>query len=91
MEFVLRRSLQNDQTKLPGLHPEHKTKMTDQPTAERILKAFADISLTIIKTAAGEDILRRLTSLSRLQEDILQRLGLGATLYAQLEIQAMGT
>jgi len=91
MEFVLRRSLQIDQTKLPGLHPEHKTKMTDQPTAERILKAFADISLTIIKTAAGEDILRRLTSLSRLQEDILQRLGLGATLYAQLEIQAMGS
>ena len=91
MEFVLRRVLQTDQTKLPGLHPEHKTKMTDQPTAERILQAFADISLTIIKTAAGEDILRRLTSLSRLQEDILQRLGLGATLYAQLEIQAMGT
>src|SRR5438128_7823166 len=24
MEFVLRRSLQTDQTKLPGLHPEHK-------------------------------------------------------------------
>ena len=91
MEFVLRRSLQTDQTKLPGLHPERKTKMTDQPTAERILKAFADISLTIIKTAAGEDILSRLTSLSRLQEDILQTLGLGATLYAQLEIQAMGT
>jgi transposase len=91
MEFVLRRSLQTDQSTLPGLHPEHKTKMTDQPTAERILKAFADISLTIIKTAAGEDILRRLTSLSRLQEDILQRLGLGTTLYAPLEIQAMGT
>jgi hypothetical protein len=54
--------------------------MTDTPTAERILKAFSDISLTIIKTAAGEDILRRLTPLSGLQEEILQRLGLGATL-----------
>jgi len=64
--------------------------MTAKPTAERILKAFSDISLTIIKNAAGEDILRRLTPLSGLQEDILQRLGLGATLYAQLEIQAMG-
>src|SRR5438552_407073 len=90
MEFVLRRSLQTDQTKLPGLHPEHKTKMTDKPTAERILKAFADVSLTIIKTAAGEEILRRLTPLSGLQEDILQRLGLGASLYGQLEIQEMG-
>ncbi len=89
MEFVLRRSLQTDQTKLPGLHPEHKTKMTDKPTAERILKAFADVSLTIIKHAAGEEILRRLTPLSGLQEDILQRLGLGASLYGQHEIQEM--
>src|SRR2546427_6608614 len=86
MEFVLRRSLQTDQTKLPGLHPENKHKMTDKPTAERILKAFADVSLTIIKNAVGEEILRRLTSLSGLQEDILQRLGLDASLYGQLEI-----
>ena len=63
--------------------------MTDTPTAERILKACAAIALTIIKNAAGEDILRRLTPLSGLQEDILQRLGLGAALYSQLEIQAM--
>ena len=90
MEFVLRRSLQNDQARLPSLHPENKQKRTDTPTAERILKAFADISLTIIKHAAGEDILRRLTPLSGLQEDILQRLGLGATLYGQLEIQTIG-
>ena len=90
MEFVLRRSLQTDQTTLPGLHPENKTRLTDKPTAERILTAFADVSLTIIKNAAGEEILRRLTSLSGLQEDILQRLGLGASLYGQLEIQEMG-
>jgi transposase len=90
MEFVLRRSLQNDHATLPGLHPENKTKMTDTPTAERILKAFADVSLTIIQNATGEDILRRLTPLSGFQEDILQRLGLGASLYRQLEIQEMG-
>ena len=90
-EFVLRRSLETEQARLPGFHPENKHKMTDKPTAERILKAFADISLTIIKNAAGEDILRRLTPLSGLQADILQRLGLGAALYRQLEIQAIGT
>src|SRR5215510_2241767 len=90
MEFVLRRSLQTDHAKLPGLHPENKTRLTDKPTTERILKAFSAISLTIIKTAAGEEILRRLTSLSGLQTDILQRLGLGASLYGQLEIQEMG-
>jgi transposase len=90
MEFVLRRSLQTDQTTLPGLHPENKARITDKPTAERILKAFANVSLTIIKHAAGEEILRRLTSLSGLQADSLQRLGLGASLYGQLEMQEMG-
>jgi len=63
--------------------------MTDTPTAERILNALSDISLTIIKHAAGEDILHRLTPLSGVQEDILQRLGVGATLDGQLEIQAI--
>ena len=88
-EFVLRRSLERAQASLPGLHPENKRKRTDKPTAERVLRAFAGISLTIIKNAAGEDILRRLTPLSELQEDILQRLGLGVTLYRQLEIQTI--
>ena len=87
MAFVLRRSLEKDQAKLPGLHPENKKKMTDKPTAERTLKAFSGVALTIIKHAAGEEILRRLTPLSKLQEDILQRLGLGTSLYGQLEIQ----
>ncbi len=90
-EFVLRRSLETAQAKRPGLHPENKQKQTDTPTVERILKACSAISLTIIKHAAGDDILWRLTPLSALQEDILQRLGLGATLYGQLEIQAIGT
>jgi transposase len=90
MEFVLRRSLETEQTSLPGLHPENKQKVTDKPTAERILKAFSDVSLTIIKHATGEEILRRLTPLSGVQEDILQRLGLGTALYRQLEMQEIG-
>jgi len=86
-EFVLRQSLEQDQASLPGLHPENKQKRTDKPTAERLLKAFAGVSLTIIQYAAGQDILRRLTPLSGVQEAILQRLGLGTHLYRQLEIQ----
>jgi hypothetical protein len=89
MEFVRRRSLEQEHTTLPGFHPENKQKMADKPTAERLLKAFADVSLTIIKHAPGEEILRRLTPLSRGQEAILQRLRLGTNLYRQLEIQNM--
>jgi len=43
--------------------------------------------LTIIKHGAGEEILRRLTPLSGVQEAILPRLGLGTNFYQQLEIQ----
>src|SRR5439155_17814233 len=86
-EFVLCRALEQAQASLPSLHPENKHKRTDKPTAERILKAFSGVSLMIIKTAAGEDILRRLTPLSGVQEAILQRLELGTNLYRQLEMQ----
>jgi transposase len=89
-ELVLRRSLEQAQVTLPGLHPEHKQKRTDKPTAERLLKAFSGVSLTIIKHAAGEDIMRRLTPLSALQQDILHRLGLGTALYRQLEMHNIG-
>ena len=90
MEFVLRRSLQNEQTHLPGLHPENGKKMTNTPTAERILKAFLEVSLSILQTATGEEIRRWLTPLSALQQAILSRLGLATALYQQLEIQNSG-
>ena len=90
-EFVLRRSLETEQASLPGLHPENKPKRTDKPTAERILKAFTGVSLTILKRVTGEDILWRLTPLSAVQKDIVQRLGLGASLYEQLEMQGIGS
>jgi transposase len=86
MEFVVRQSLQRDQDKLPGLHPENKQKRTDKPTAERLLKAFSKVSLTLIQTTAGEVILRQVTPLSVVQEEIVKRLGLSPSLYRQLEI-----
>jgi transposase len=76
IEFVVRRSLQADNAKLPGLHPENKKKETDKPTAERILKAFSGVTLTIIKDANDNLLLRWVSPLSAVQQDILNRLGL---------------
>ena len=73
------------------MHLENKRKLTGTPTAERLLQAFAGVSLTIIQSPAGEEILRRITPLSGVQEAILQRLRLGTNLYRQLEIQNMGS
>ena len=87
LEFILRRSLQQDQATLPGLHLENRNQQTNKPTAERVLKAFDKISLTIIKDTAGNEIRRWLTPLSAVQQDILYRLGLDPDLYWQLEIQ----
>lgn len=61
MACILRQSLHNAQAPLLGLHPANRHTMTDTPTVERILQVFPDVSLTIHKTAAGEDILRWLT------------------------------
>jgi transposase len=89
VEFVVRRSLQQDQSTLAELHPENCQKTTDQPTAERLLKAFSKISLTIIKKSNAE-LVRHITPLSAVQKQILHSLGLECSLYHQLEIPDSG-
>ena len=89
LAFVRRRSLHSDPGQRSGLHPENQQKMTDQPTAERLRKAFADVSLPRRKQATGEDIGRRLPPLSAFQEDSRPRLGVGTSLYRQLEMHKM--
>ncbi len=65
-------------------------KRTAKPTAERVLKAFSRVTLTILKDGAGREIGRWLTPLSSVQQDIVQQLELDASLYAQLEIHNTG-
>jgi len=85
IEYVVRRSLQHDNTTLPDLHPENRQKETSLPTARRLLSAFSNLYLTIIKTSIGE-VFRYLTPLSKLQISILNRLGIDCSLYLKLEI-----
>jgi transposase len=83
IEYVIRRSLEEDKGELRGLHPENKKKKTSKPTTERLLKAFCKINLVLIKI--GETMIRRLTPLSGLQKEILKRLGLDIGIYLNLE------
>ncbi len=82
IEFVIRRGLKENNEKLAGLHPENPKKMTDRPTAERILKAFSKVTLTIANFS-GKNI-RHVTPLSSLQSKILELLGLGTDIYSSL-------
>ena len=84
IEFVVRRSLEQEQTSLSGLHPENQQKTTNRPTSERLLKAFEGITLTIIRVK--DQVIRHLTPLSELQKEILKRLELDDGLYQHLEI-----
>lgn len=85
IEYVVRRSLKKDDSKLEGLHPENLKKLTNIPTSKKLLTAFSKITLTIIESK--NSVVRHLTPLSRLQINILERLGLNAATYTKLEIK----
>lgn len=82
IEFVVRRALQRNQEKLAGLHPENPKKGTDNPTTERLLKAFNNINLTIIHLP--DQVVRHTTPLTALQRRILELLDLPPALYTSL-------
>lgn len=82
IEFVVRQRLTQNQEKLVGLIVANPKKGIDNPTTERLLKAFDQINLTIIHMPNG--IVRHITPLSDLQTRILELLGLPPAIYSQL-------
>ncbi len=82
MEFVVRRSLKQQGATLVGLHKENPRKASATPTAERLLQAFVPITLTQVQLPA--QVIRHVTPLTALQQQILALLGLPPTLYASL-------
>jgi transposase len=79
-EFVARRDLAATGETLPGLYAGNPNRATSQPTAERLLKAFADI--TLYCHATETTVWYEVTALSPLQRYILQALGIPETVYA---------
>jgi transposase len=82
LEFVGRRQLATAGGKLAGLYAGNPQRATKRPTAERLLEAFQDITLTIIKGPQQTD--RHVTALSPLQPRILEILGFSSALYTRL-------
>ena len=82
IEFVVRRKLQQNQEKLPGLIENNPNKGIDNPTTERLLKAFDQINLTIVHLP--DRTLRHVTPLNGLQRRILELLGLSPAIYTSL-------
>jgi transposase len=82
LEFVGRRQLAAAGTKLAGLYAGNPRRETARPTAEHLLEAFQDITLTIVKEP--QRIVRHMTALSPLQQCILALLGFSPELYTRL-------
>ncbi len=82
IEFVARRALQRSNAALVGLHPENPKKATATPTTERLLRAFAHITLTVMHFP--DHVIRHITPLTALQVDILNLLDLSPDIYRSL-------
>jgi hypothetical protein len=82
LECVGRRQWAAAGTKLAGLYAGNPRRETARPTAERLLEAFADITLTIVK--GPQQSVRHMTALSPLQQRILEMLGFSSELYTRL-------
>ena len=82
IEFVVRRKLKQNQEKLVGLIENNPKKGIDNPTTERLLKMFDNMTLTILRLP-GQTI-RHLPALTSVQIRILELLGLSADVYTRL-------
>ena len=82
LEFVVRRQLKQNQEQLVGLIENNPKKGIHNPTTERLLKTFADVTLTIVRSPG--QVIRHVTPLSALQIRILELLGLSPGVYTQL-------
>jgi transposase len=82
IEFVARRKLKQNHEKLVGLIENNPKKGIDNPTTERLLKMFDNITLTIVQLP-GQTI-RHLPALTTVQTRILELLGLSADVYTRL-------
>jgi transposase len=86
IEFVVHRQLSLSQENLQGLYRENSKKTTINPSSERILKAFDNITLTIVDLE-GQSY-RHLTPLTPLQEQIIRLLGFSPHIYTDLLVKS---
>jgi hypothetical protein len=79
-EFVVRRGLAASGETLTGVYAGNPNRTADQPTAERLLKAFADITLYQHENAA--EVWYQVTALLPPQRRILQLMQVPESVYA---------
>lgn len=82
VESTVRNQLATEQTKIAGLYLDSSRKETDRPTAERILQAFSNITLT--RLTFLDNVIYHITPLNPVQERLLALLDFPPDLYRRL-------
>ena len=82
LEGVMRHRLVAQQEELAGLFAGNPKRRTAQPTAERLLEAFREVTLTVVSAPGFAQ--RHVTPLSSLQQQILTLLGFSSAVYLRL-------
>jgi transposase len=75
-EFVVRRQLHQSQSSLAGLYEGNPKRATNRPTAEKMLRAFNNITLYIHR----EDS-REISALNFVQQQILRLMNIEESIY----------
>lgn len=89
LEFSVRQELAQRDEKLMGLYAGNPKRSTSRPTAEALLEAFDNITLSVIHL--GEQVHRHVTPLTAVQIKILTLLGFSSSIYDHLAAQAVNT
>jgi len=87
LEFVVRRQLAEEGSELAGLYAGNPKRTTARPTAERLLEAFKEITLTVIQES--QRTIRHLTPLSTVQGRILALLDFSTDVYTRLGVHSL--
>jgi transposase len=83
-DYTAKEALAQENDLLTGIYPGNPKRGTATPTTERMLQAFDNIHLLIMRL--GSQVRYQLTPLSAVQERILALLGLPTTLYTDLQL-----
>ena len=87
LEFDVRRRLATEKTALAGLYAGNPKRATARPTAERLLEAFQEITLTVIQEPHQTRC--HITPLSELQQRILALLRFPVDIYTRLTLDSL--
>jgi transposase len=87
-EVLVRRGQDQDGEGLAGLYPGQPKRMTDRPTAQRVLEAIARTGVTLIEEVRDEGCRWHLTALPVLVRRVLGYLGLSDEVYSRLLINS---